>query len=483
MYKRFLRTKDGNIGILAGLVMLPAFALLGGGYDIMRATASATKLRGVLESAALAAASLTNARDVETVIQEYMEANLVNDPEVISGLDVEVVSDVALNSKTVEIIATSSVRTSFLRMVGIEELPVRATTKANQSKTTVELALVMDISSSMNGNKLAELKIAASDFVDQILNERNIDETSMSLIPFGGTVNIGPLFESHAVPPGGGNVDPEEEDYAVGTNVMSGNFRFSDGDKCIEYVDADFNDAPLPTLGRPQVPHFWKWNNFNPWCPTDKSDVLFNTNIKAELKTHIEGMTLSDGTGMDIGMMWGAKALSPEWRGVIGGQFADRPHAYNDEAMKVLVVMTDGEITAQFRPRDPEPGNVHDNRPKELNQPPNENVKGQNYGPWRNEYGRANSANQQTVVQKGSASSEADDDDAVAHFKRLCDEARTNNVVVYTIGFQIRAGQLSEELLDYCASDPSKYYLVEDLDIQSAFDSIAASVNSLRIVG
>ncbi|MEO1014190.1 MAG: TadE/TadG family type IV pilus assembly protein [Pseudomonadota bacterium] len=483
MYRRFLRSKDGNIAILASLVMLPAFALLGGGYDVMRATASSTKLRGVLEGAALAAASLTNARDAETVIQEYMEANLVTDPEIIEGLEVAVVADVALNSKTVQITATSSVSTSFLKMVGVQSLPVRATTKANQSKQTVELALVMDISSSMAGNKLTELKSAAGDFVEQILNERNIDETSMSLIPFGGTVNIGPLFDTYAVSAGSAIVDPEEADYAIGTNVMSGDFRFSDGDQCIEYIDADFSDAPLPTLDRPQVPHFWKWNNFNPWCPTNKSAVMFNTNNKAELISHIDGMTLSDGTGMDIGMMWGAKALSPDWLGVIGGEFADRPHPYNDEAMKVLVVMTDGEITQQFRPRDPEPGNVHSNRPKELNQPPNENVKGQNHSAWRNEYGRSDSANQQTVVQTGNLSSEADDDNAVAHFKRLCDEARINNVIVYSIGFQIREGQMSDELLQYCASDPSKYYLVEDLDIQSAFESIAASVNSLRIIG
>ena len=461
MIKSFLSSTCGNIAILSGFVMLPAFMMLGAGYDLMRATANATKLRSVLESAALASASLTNSRDVETVIEDYMKANLVKDKALSSSLDVTVGSAAALNSKTVTITADAEISTFFLSIIGIDSLPVMASTIANQSKTTVELAMVLDISSSMSGSKVSALKDAASDFVDQILNDTNIEHTSMSVVPFGGTVNIGDIWENYVVEEAAATIDPDEATYSIGDDILTSSFRFDDGDKCLEHPDEDFNDGALDDHSRAGVPHFWKWRNFHPWCPGAASAALFNTNDKEDLQGRIEGMVLSDGTGMDIGMMWGVKALSPKWTGMLGGDFGDRPHPYNGDAMKVLVVMTDGEITAQFRPEDVSVNNVHGNRPESVNREPNVNSISSNHSSMKGPYGKANSQNQQTIVDKGNSNSLAEHDDAVAHFKRLCDEAKSNNIVVYTIGFQIKQNNISHELLGYCASDPSKYYFVE----------------------
>ena len=157
-------------------------------------------------------------------------------------------------------------------------MTVSAQTTAIQSSTNVELAMVLDISSSMRGDKLAKLKEAADDFVDQILNDKNIALTSINLIPFGGTVNIQSLFDELAVPEASATVDPNSTEYNKSTNVPNLLFRFTDGDKCIEYRHDEFDSGMLPNFQRAQVPHFWKWNNFNPWCPQDESAVLLNTN-------------------------------------------------------------------------------------------------------------------------------------------------------------------------------------------------------------
>ena len=436
---RFWGDAAGNMAMLAGFVMLPAAMVVGSGYDVMRATASSAKLRSVLESSALAAASLTNAREAEAVVADYMAANLVKDAQIRDTLSVTIDSDNALNSKTVWIEARASVPTSFMKIIGVTSLPVTARTAANQSKTTLELSLVLDISSSMSGSKLTNLKVAADSFIDQILNARNIDHTSVNLVPFGGTVNIDPIFHDYVVSLSVADVDPSESAYDIGSSVLSGAFRFTDGASCIEYVDDDYNDGTIPLYDRPQVPHFWKWTSFHPWCPGDGSAVIFNTNDKTALKQRIGQLVLSDGTGMDIGMMWGAKALSPDWRGKLGGDFPERPYPYHDEAMKVLVVMTDGEITNQLRPEDPSRNNVHTNRPAETNLEPNVNSKGANWRNWKNAWGNANNRNEQQVVPKGGSNSTPDEDKAVSHFRRLCNEAKANGVVVYSIGFNINA--------------------------------------------
>ncbi len=224
---------------------------------------------------------------------------------------------------------------------------------------------------------------------------------------------------------------------------------------CIEYTDDDFDLTAIPANSRPQVPDFTKWVATNPWCPSEDSAMVLNSNNETALKALIDDMDLSDGTGMDIGTLWGAKVLSSDMKGLLGGNFPDRPADFNDEdTLKVAVIMTDGAITAQFRPRD------------------------------YTTTGKIKNSTQQTIVSKGNintASSKADD--SVAYFKRVCEYLNDNNVQVYTIGFQINSGSLPDKLLQYCASSVSNYYFVEGLNIEDAFEAIAASVNSLRISG
>ncbi|MEO1406569.1 MAG: hypothetical protein AAFV54_08765 [Pseudomonadota bacterium] len=174
---------------------------------------------------------------------------------------------------------------------------------------------------------------------------------------------------------------------------------------------------------------------------------------------------------MDIGAMWGLKSLSPEFRGAIDGDFGDRPANFNsDDTLKFMVVMTDGAITSQNRPEDFSLFNVHTNRPD--NRQPNQNTRSN----------QGNRRNMQTVASRGNAGSGAGSRNAIGQFKQVCDIAQDNGIVVYTIGFRISRGSLPEQMLEYCASDQTKYFLVEDFDIQSAFDAIAASVNALRVV-
>lgn len=465
------KNQRGNIALLSAMLLVPTVGAIGGATDVIRIKTADAQLRSALESAALAAANLTNPRDVSDVVAEYVDINLPAGTRKES-LRVTIPSTtVALNSKEVTIVAAVDVETNFLKLFGMNTITVSAETRAIQSSTNVELALVLDISSSMRGTKLENLKVAASDFVDQILNEDNIERTSINLVPFGGTVNIQELFDTYAVAEGDAIVDPTEAQYDIGLDVPNQLFRFTGADRCIEHPDADYDDGLLPEGARAQVPHFWKWNNFNPWCPQDESAVLLNTNDADALKERINGMLLSDGTGMDIGALWGAKALSPDWGGRLGGDFPDRPAVYDDVTQKVFVLMTDGEITPQYRPEDFTLLNTHTNRPT-------------NNDPLTSHSGNSgNGNNQQTTLNKGNSATASTEDNAVGHFRRICETLKDRGAVIYTIGFNIKEGNLSDSLLEECATNPGNYYFVEDLDIQAAFDSIAASVNALRIIG
>ena len=69
---------------------------------------------------------------------------------------------------------------------------------------------------------------------------------------------------------------------------------------------------------------------------------------------------------------------------------------------------------------------------------------------------------------------------ARSNFDNLCDYAKDNGIVVYTIAFQVRGGSNQRDMQE-CATSPAQFHNVEDLDIASAFSAIAADLNQLRI--
>lgn len=501
LFAKLLSNRRGNVAMMTALMSVPVLALVGGGVDLARVTSARLQLNSALESGVLAAASLTNTRDPETVIEEYVLANMAG-TRLSENLNVRVLETTNnLNKRVMVVEATSDVPTYFLKLVDIDKMDIVASSTATQSSTNVEIALVLDISSSMSGGRIANLKDAAPKFIDQMLEDDTIDTTSINLIPFGGTVNIGSSlfgdFSKTDLDPSddtdGVITNPSKAQYNIGNTLIDDGFRFDsshldpsdDGYRagpdsyCIEYHKDDFDTELIPNGSRSQVPHFWKWTNFNPWCPDRKSGIILNTNNATVLKDRIAEMTLSDGTGMDLGTLWAVKTLSPEWRGKLGGDFSDRPLDNDETTLKVAVLMTDGGITAQFRPENWTYFSTHEEPwPHSKN-----NGKIKNEDKSRSNANKRRDRNQQTILAKGNVNDDLTNNTAVGQFNHLCDILKANGVTVYTIGFQIKDGSSQDQYLEKCASHPSKYYLVESLDIQAAFDSIAASVSSLRIVG
>ena len=456
---RFRRDDSGNVAILTALCALPLIVAACGSVDVLRMTSTQERLQIMLDSATLAAASLTQSGSISDVVDEYMAANQP-DGAVWDTLSYETtVLDERLSSREVRITASVNLKTPFLSLIGQSVQTVRAESTATQAETDIEISMVLDISSSMSGAKLTDLKSSSKEFIDLMLDGELADRTSINLVLFGGTVNIGStLFDKYAVPSAATNTDPPDSYYQAGTNVPYLVSRFSAGNTCIEYQDTDFSLTAIAAKSHPQVPNFTRYGAKNDWCPRTDTESMFNSNKAADLKSRIDGMTLSDGTGMDIGTMWGAKALSPNLRGELGGDFADRPADFDDSnTMKIAVIMSDGDITGQDRPTSP----TSEAKPH-----------------------ISQGSARQTIVSKGGTSHDPSTAyNATAYYKRMCDLMRSNGVYVYTIGYKISSGSTADTLLKYCAKSPSDYYHVEGFDLSSAFNGIAASINSLRISG
>ena len=459
-YKQFRNDTSGNVAMIFAICLIPVAAFVGASIDFSRQLSAENDLQYAVDSAVLNAANLLQDVDPNTVIPEIVELNLKAAHLNSTAISYEIDVTDAPFSRTVSVTARAMLDTTLLGIVGLSELEVVASSSASQSFKFTEVSLVLDISSYMEGIQFTNMQAAASDFVDTLFDAGAQGRTSFNLIPFGGNVNIGNLFDNYATPMANAIVDPAEADYDL-NNVATAGYRFSDGEECIEYVIGDYDLGDISGQPRSQVPHFWAFRNFHPWCPIDNNTALFNNSNRDELKDAINNFTLSDGTATDIGAMWGLKALSPQLKGRLGGDSSFRPRNFDSERVtKVMVLMADGGITDQRRPTDPDISSIHTNAAAD-----NDPLQIQTSG------SPGNGNNRSDIISEA---------EATGRLNTMCQLARDNDILVYTIAFQVTA-QNDEDLLRSCATAPEFFYDVDNLDLESTFSSIASSIGSLTL--
>ncbi|WP_185020751.1 Tad domain-containing protein [Histidinibacterium lentulum] len=233
---------------------------------------------------------------------------------------------------------------------------------------------------------------------------------------------------------------------------------------CIEIARSEFNSAGLPDADtHAQVPHFMYWDiaaNVMDWgwCPEDDTAIQYAQNDEDALTSFIRNIRMHDGTGTHYAMKYALALLDPGSQplfqeladqGEIPAEYADRPAAWdNEDSRKYVVLMTDGQITEQFRPVYPLAA---------LN--------------WTQELQRQPSRNRTQITSRNQNLSD---------FYKACDQARENGVIVFTIAYQAPSNARTE--MRNCASSPAHFFDVSGGDIRNAFSAIADQINQLRLI-
>ncbi len=441
---RFAKSRAGNVAVTFALSLAPLTAGVGGAVDYTRAVTLGSEIQNALDSGVLAAASLTQTREPEAVVRSYVEAALSDHQELIAGLSVTVTAETNVNAREVQAEARVVMPTVLLGLAGINTFTITRTSEAIEEVRNIEISLVLDISSSMGGNRIDSLRDAAIEFVETVLDGDTEDLTSISVVPYGGTVKLDQTFYRFITS------DPT---YAPdGLNYEIPVPDADDWNGCIELYGDEVAEMELTPGGHGVIPQFTVWHPGNDWCPDfNGAQSVFLSNDVGQLTGLIgnfDNPILSDGTGTDIAIGWGMRALDPSWRGGLngGGAFTDRPAPFDDdETMKVLVVMTDGGITQQRRPED---------EFEDFEDDPHVGTGGTD-----------------DLYNKNTARS---------NFLSVCDYAKDNGVQVYSIAFQVN-GSSNRQLMEDCASRQANYYEISDLDIAAAFSAIAADLEALRL--
>jgi len=442
---RFERDESGQVMITFGLLATAMFLMMGGAIDIGRWLHARSVTTSALDAGVLAGGRMlqldgTNVSGAVLSAKQYYSENIKDRIPVAS----DTVGFTATNNN-LSFTATGNayIKTPFLSLAGIEQLPLLNLSGSDYSTSTlavggnaensIEISMMLDVTGSMAGQKILDLKAAAKDLIDIVVWADQSKYTSkVALVPFAYYVNVGSYASQVRGTATAGTCSTPGCDKYTFTKRYGGTATYKIGNCVTErtgahaYKDTGPDAAPV---GRAYPDAYGNCNPINQIMPL--------TNNKDALKASIDSFTAGGSTAGHIGTAWAWYMLSPKWAYLWPS--TSQPAAYHAAKLqKIVILMTDGEYNTQYC----------------------------------------------NGVNDGTINCSSPNGDSATQARALCAEMKKNEygLTVYTIGFNLGGNQTAIDTLSLCASDSSKFYNAEDgTQLRQAFRDIALKISSLYL--
>jgi Flp pilus assembly protein TadG len=477
----FRRDEKGTIAIIFALMTVVVSSLVGGAVDFGRAVTVREQMQNAVDASVLAAARVWQTeQNLAQAEQHALKYYAGTKPDGAHSSVTRFEPDLARNSIVME--AQATVAAPFLSMVMPDGFTVRASAEAllaagGNGDTSLEISMMLDVTGSMSGTKITDLKAAAKDLIDIVVwSDQSTRTSKVAIVPFANGVNLGSttlvdqvrgtlktgscLSSSSPCTAYTTNTSPTSTQWTWGapatfyrfTNTSGSTSTFRASSYCVsERIGTDrYTDAAPNAAARRVGPIYQSGNS----SEADRCSMVKGTNYqinavvplssnKDALKQHVDNMQLAGATAGQIGTAWAWYMLSPNWS-YLWPQ-AHRPVAYNTEGVqKIAILMTDGEYNT-----------AHCNGVMSMN-----------------------SANNGTRINcnanNGISDTQADE---------MCAAMKNGTgITVYTVGFALGGNTTAINTLRNCASDASKFYEASDgAELRQAFRDIALQVAKLRL--
>ena len=427
LLKQYSKSNTGNFALMAAISIFLLVLVVAVAIDTTRLTQASTKLKGLTDSAALAAAEGQNRSlsERKAIFEEMMQIGIANSPELSVMYDYNLTYDTNSDAEVLTVTSRAEAKLFFPMTRGDGKF-VSALSEVTAGREFVEVALVLDISSSMDGAKIVELRNSATSFVQTLMDNQNTQgRVSIAVIPYGGSVRL-----------------PNDLNFMLNQPAPTQHWIGNQWNGCVSVSPFDYNTGITPQHRMNFMPDFTAYAARNNWCPEAGNEMIGLSNNENTLLNKIAGLTLSDGTATDIGAAWGFAALDPRWRSQIQGMTPGSPRNYNARTKKIMVVMSDGGITGQRYPNNSELAS---------GTPP---------------YHTGNDVSTDIEANNG--------------YQDICDLTKTRDIEIYTIGFDLNT-QDKIDRLQYCGTSAAHNYEADVGQLITAFENIAASIKGLRL--
>jgi len=490
--KQFTGDSHGGMATMIGLIAPVVATGVMASVEFNNVVATKDKIQNRLDAAALFAANTPTflTSDAQQDLQ-ISARNRVVEAVASSGINVsDVETDFVYDKSRDRIVGqvTFTPKPLFLGSFFLPDTITVSTEAAPLKPQNVEIALVLDLSGSMNWETTSNDEApvgsrrvdALRDGVDALFNElegKDTVDATYAIVPYATSVDLTNLAAQ--VPAGhsasayfqnaaGGNLPTVCARQDFGGNVPSqclgtGNNGTEDpngssqtGLWASERFVAHNGNNFLLSLNTPnvsRVPVVTQGDRFDAcddshvdtfgsrcveaaedihgdvYAEKDyfntRSGVLGLTSDVEDARDYLDSLEAAGGTAGHLGAIWGLYALTPTWAGVFDHP-AGAPKSFDDrESHKIMVVMTDGDFTS-------------------------------------------------------TQNTSLDNDDAYDYFQAACALARQSGVEIYAVGF--RSSERTDTELTECAGNSIRYYSVDNrAALIRAFKSISDSATHVRL--
>lgn len=538
-FEHLRRDQRGAVAVQFAFLILPISILAFGLLDMNRISVQRRQFQDALDAATLMAArstAITDA-DLDTAGDAAFAAEMTG-----LGLTVTAANTTFTAGTGNKVLgsATINVTPIISNLWTRGNTTVTATSEVLRSVNKLEVALVLDNTGSMDsdlgsgGKKIDALIDASKDLVDTLYaaaaRASETDAVKIAVTPFSMTVNVGSTYSSASwitgTMPAAAHYGPdifetsqnrftlhtqtgtswagciesrphpydtnderpqasvpasmfipyfapdEPDDSTVNYPYSNNKYRDSrtkrNGEIYNNWIIDDRSSSTDWFIRQGEVDKYGPTNNskvigiaktstsFGPNDGCGIASVLRMTNVRTSagattVKNKLDEMVATGNTNVAMGMVWGWHMVSPN------APFADGVAYGTRNVSKVIVLLTDG-----------------DNVMGETGNPNDSTYSGYGYI-WQ---GRLRDASNVSLNTGASGTERRDAMDS--RQKKTCANAKAKGVIIYSIG--VGVSDRSKVILQDCASTTDKYYDVTDSDQLSAvFDSIAGSIQNLRI--
>ena len=436
-FLRGFREDRGAVAVQFALLLVPMIITVFGALDVSRASGEKMRLQDALDAATLAAARSSETTDagLQAVGEKVLAADLAATQAVLTS------SSFKLMGTRVVATARASMATVVANLWMDGDMTIGADSEVTRSSNNIEVALALDVTGSMSGQKIADLKAAAKDLVDLVVQDQQSPYyTKLAVVPYAAAVNLGGYaVDVRGAYTAGTCTTPGCASYKF-TNAQGSSKTFGISNCVTERSGGSaFTDAaPSATnLGR---------NYPASGNPCLGSTIMPLSIDRTALKSKIDGLSAAGSTAGHLGLAWGWYMVSPNFSYL--WPTASRPAAYGtDKLLKVVVLMTDGAFNTTY-------------------------CKGV--------------ISQDSGSGSGSSSDHincnAPNGDAFTQAQTLCSNMKAQGVIVYTVGFDVADDQDAQDIMSACATDAQHVYLPSTgAALKDAFHAIGQDISRLRL--
>lgn len=447
----FSSDRRGAIALIFALAVFLLVGVVGGAIDFARWHHTTTQMQNAMDAAVLAGGRVlqTNNNEGEALDTANQYFTNMKSDWMSRGTPAFSLAD---GSTVVRGYLDGAIKAPFLGVIGMPELPVKIKSEAvlaagANSGTNVEISLMLDVTGSMSGQKIIDMKQAAKDLIDIVIwNDQSEFTSKVALAPFARRVNLGTyvrdvtnLHESHNF--GSGTEFPRQ---CVTERTGPNEFTDARPNGADSWINAYMGDRG--NAARANGSNYNSDGNCSD--PSADEQITPLSSDRNALKSRVDSFTAGGTTAGALGTAWAWYLISPNWDSVWPN--ASRPAPYSDLTRlgpsgqpvlkKYAILMTDGVY------------------------------------------------NTYAGIQHGDSSSEAVTISGKA--SQICTNMKAAGIKVYTVGFQLGGSALAINTLKDCASreasdpadQPSYFYNTSTgEELRQAFREIALQIATLRL--